>query len=132
MSKKRNSRSNIDQSKVDILKPLDIMSLGTEKDPCFGKHHSLTAPECLSCGDSEFCSIVTAQNLHKKRLSIEADQKMKDLDEAEEVEIEKIKAAKVMLSKFKEKGYKRMKSIIKVSESTKLTKDKVKELYNQI
>lgn len=114
------------------MKPLDLLSLGTDKDPCFGKHHSLKAVECLSCGDSEFCSIVFAQSLHKNRIEVESKQKMKDLDEAEDVEIKKIKEATELLTKLKAKDHKRMKVILNVAEEFKLTKDKVKELYNQI
>ena len=125
-------KPKIEKTKIDILKPVDIFALGTADDPCFGKHHSLKAPECMTCGDSEFCSIVTAQNLHKIRLEVESTQQMKDLDEAEEIEVNKIKKAKELLIKYKSNGHKRLKVIFKVAEQCKLTKDKVKELYNQI
>lgn len=131
MGSKRKSRENLDKTKINTLKPLDILSLGTEDDPCFGKHHSLKAEECIMCGDSEFCSIVMSQNMHKTRLEFEANQKMKDLDEAEEDMIKKTKQAKELIADLIDLGVKRTKIILKVSDKYKITKDKVKEIYNQ-
>lgn len=132
MGSKRKSREKIDKKKINILKPVDPMSFGTGDDPCFGKHHSLKAEECIMCGDSEFCSIVMAQNLHKDRLQIESNQDMKDLDEAEEDSIRKAKEAKEYMKRLQKGGLKKMKIILKAAEKYKLTKDKTKELYNQI
>lgn len=65
---------------IDFLKPIDIKDLGTENDPCFGKHNSPKAPECMKCGDCELCAVVTAQNLIGKRTKVEGKQKFKDLE----------------------------------------------------
>lgn len=129
---KRKSREDIDKDKINILKPVDPMIFGTADDPCFGKHHSLKAEECLVCGDSEFCSIVMAQNLHKDRLQVESNQEMKDLDEAEEDSIEKAKEAKEYMKGLMKRKIKKMKIILKAAEKYKLTKERTKELYNQI
>lgn len=72
---------------IDLSKPLDINIIGSEDDPCFGKLHSLTAEECRRCGDSEVCSIITAQNVNaKKRSKAHKEHKFKDLEEAELIE----------------------------------------------
>ena len=99
MSDKREIRNKIDNS-IDILKPLNILSLGSDEDPCFGKLHDLKAAECKMCGDSDFCAIVMSQNLHRDRLKFETNQKMKDLDEAEDIMVEKKKNAKKDILKY--------------------------------
>jgi len=52
-----------------FLVPISIHDFGDfDKDPCFGKHYDLIAPECQACGDLEFCAVVTAQLQKKTRL----------------------------------------------------------------
>lgn len=132
MAKERNSRSNINKTDIDLLKPIDVLSLGSNDDPCFGKLHDLKAPECKSCGDSEFCAIVKAQGLHKERLVIETEQRFKDIEEAEEEMIQKKKQAKEKIDTYRKEGMPRMKTIIKVGRELNLSKEIVKSLYNQI
>ena len=129
---KREARQEIDKSEIDLLKPIDILSLGGQNDPCFGKHHDLKAPECIECGDSDFCAIVKAQNLHKDRLKIETEQRFKDIEESDKVMVEKRKKAKTLIMKYKGQGLKRLKTVIKVSEEVKLPRDLIKQLYEQI
>ena len=126
---KREPKSNIDKSDIDLLKPVDILSLGGDDDPCFGKHHDIKAPECMECGDADFCAIVKAQNLHKERLNIESGQRFKDIEESDKVNVEKRKKAKMLIKKYQDAGLKRMKIILKVAEETKLEKDLIKQLY---
>jgi hypothetical protein len=76
---KRKPRNKMSK-KVDLTKPVTIEQLGTKDDPCFGKHYSITAPECQRCGDSELCSIVKAQKNHLKREKIEQQNNFKDLE----------------------------------------------------
>jgi hypothetical protein len=73
---------------LDLSKPLTIEVIGTDDDPCFGKHHDSLALECQRCGDAEFCLIAQMHNMNVKRLKIETTTKFKDLEE------EGIKAAK--------------------------------------
>lgn len=132
MAKNRESRQQIDKSNIDLLKPIDVLSLGGEDDPCFGKLHDLKAPECMECGDSEFCAIVKAQNLHKERLEIESTQRFKDIEEADHKMVDRRKKAKKLIRWYMDSGLKRMKIILKVSRETNLSKDVIKQLYEQI
>lgn len=69
---------------IDLSKPLDINIIGSKDDPCFGKHHSLTASECRVCGDSEVCSIITGQLVNSaKRSKAHREGRFKDLEEAD-------------------------------------------------
>ena len=130
MARRRESRDKI--LDIDLIKPLDILSLGGKEDACFGKHHDLKAPECMECGDSEFCAIVTAQNLKSERLSIESTQRFKDIEEADDDLENKKEAASKFIQLRKDDGLPRMKTILKVAKKFNLTKDIAKELYNQI
>ncbi len=132
MSNKRKRRNKIDEEDFDLLKPIDILELGGEEDPCFGKLHDLAAKECKNCGDAEFCQIVKAQNLHKERLKIEKNQRFKDIEEADEEHIKKLEQVKDLIKEYKDKGFKRMKIILKISKKLSLPKETVKQEYDQI
>jgi len=126
---KRQIRSKL--SNMDILKPLDVLSLGSDDDPCFGKYHDLLAPECKECGDSEFCMIVQAQGLHKERLEIEEKQRFKDIEEADEEMVNKKILAKKVIDKYKQNGFKRLKTILILSKKLGLSKTIIKQIYDQ-
>ena len=128
MSKARKSRSNIDKSKFDLLKPIDVLSMGSDNDPCFGKHYDLLAKECRMCGDSEFCAIVKSQNLKINNLLESGDQKYKDIEEAKVVSNSKSENAKALIEKYRKQGLRNTKILLKVWDETKLPKDKIKEL----
>lgn len=64
----------------DILEPMDISKLGTNGDPCFGKHYDLLTKECKMCGDSELCCIKFTDLMGKTRKELEADTQYKDLE----------------------------------------------------
>lgn len=66
---------------IDVLQPVTIDMLGTNDDPCFGKHQDPKCEECQRCGDSELCAIMMQQNNHIKRAEIEAAGNFKDLEE---------------------------------------------------
>jgi len=132
MGNKRKPRKEIKSKDVDLLKPIDVLSLGSDDDPCFGKLHDLLASECKSCGDSEFCAIVKAQGLHKERLDIESKQRFKDIEEADQELATKRVDAKELIAKYRDKGLKRMKTIIKVSQELNVPKSIIKQLYDQI
>lgn len=130
--KRRQAREEINKAQVDLLEPIDVLSLGGDEDPCFGKLHDLKAPECSECGDSEFCAIVKAQNLHQERAVLESSQRFKDIEEADNDLLKKKGQAKKLIDKYKGEGFRRMKTIILVARKTKLTKDQVKQIYDEI
>jgi hypothetical protein len=77
--------------KFDTLKPITIDQLGTKDNPCFGKHHSISAPECQRCGDAELCAIVVSQKNHIKRAEQEATKNFKDIEKTEVVNKKEIR-----------------------------------------
>lgn len=87
--------------KKHLLKPFDPTEFGGPNDPCFGIHHSLAAEECQICGDIEICAIATMQNLAKNRLALEAENKYKDLEEADML---KVRAIKDFITEKKSQG----------------------------
>lgn len=128
---KRKIREKLSNKELDLLKPIDMLSLGSDDDPCFGKHHDLLAPECKECGDSEFCAIVKAQGLHQERLNIEAKQRFKDVEEADEEMVERKAKAKQIVEKYKKNRFKRLKTILIVSKKLNLPKSIIKQIYDQ-
>jgi len=132
MGKDREPRERIDQTEIDLLKPLDILVLGSEQDPCFGKAHDLKAKECMECGDSEFCALVKAQGLTKERIKIEAAQRFKDLEHADKETLEKKEKAKVYIEECRSRGVPRLKTILKTTREFNLPKHIVKQIYDQI
>lgn len=86
------------QSGIDLMEPVPIDKLGTIDDPCFGKHHSITAKECNKCGDAELCSIICAQKLHLKREKIEEKTPFKDI---QNVPLKRILPVKLVYRKCK-------------------------------
>jgi hypothetical protein len=132
MAKQRQARELIDKTEMDLLKPLDVLSMGSEDDPCFGKHHDITAKECAECGDSEFCVIVKAQGLTAERTRVEAEQRFKDLEETDEVMTQKLDDAKQMVEEYRSDGYTRIKTILIVSKKLNLPRDKVKVVYDNL
>ena len=130
MAKQRKSRS-IEKERnkdLDLFKPLNLKVLGSDDDPCFGKLYDLVAPECKVCGDSEFCSIITAQNLKIRNLEMEAEKRFKDVEEGEKNNINKRNNARKLIQEYQKRGLNKFKILIKVSKETNLSKDEVKQL----
>lgn len=127
---KRVSREEINPEEFDLLKPIDILSLGGEDDPCFGKLYDLVASECKICGDREFCAILSSQNLLIKNQNMEAVQRFKDVEEGEKVKNQKIKTAQQLIAKYQLEGIGPTKILLKVMKETKLNKEEVKKLIN--
>jgi len=69
----RESRNKIQKEKIEMLTYIDPLELGSSKDPCFGKHYSLTATECTICGDAVFCA--NKQSIKLKSLVIKEEAK---------------------------------------------------------
>jgi len=131
MAKVRKKRQNINKEDFNMLKPIDTLLLGSADDPCFGKHHDLLAPECKVCGDSEFCALAMASLLKGKSITMESNQRMKDIEEANLIQIKKKEKAMTLIQAYRERGLKNYKILLKVWEETHLTKDEVKQLLNK-
>lgn len=131
MVRNRKNRNTIQSSNIaDINKPFDIELYGSEDDPCFGKLYDLKAHECQVCGDSEFCSIVMAQNLKIATKTMEKEQRFKDVEEAERASNIKDDNTRELIAKYIAKGLRKTKIIIKVSDELNIERDKVKQIYN--
>jgi len=130
MSTDRKVREEINPDAYDLLKPIDVLTLGSETDVCFGKFHDLKASECMECGDAEFCSIMKAQNLHKDRIKIETSQRFKDIEESDYEMTQLKRQAKNLITKYQSEDYPRLKIIIVVARKLNISKDIVKSLYD--
>lgn len=92
MAKKKVKRQEREKSQeVDLLKPVDLSTVGTEDDPCFGKHHDIKAEECQMCGDSELCQIHFQQKLNIDRLAREKKTQFKDVEKKPKLSKKKVK-----------------------------------------
>ena len=130
MLKKRKSRDKIDKEEINLLEPLDIYKYGSDEDPCFGKLHDITAKECQMCGDAEFCAIVMSQNLTKGRIEIEANQRFKDIEEADMVLVKKREKAKELIQEYEDQGMNGIKIRLRIAKELNLPKEEVKKIYN--
>lgn len=110
---KRQRRNKIKKSKVDVLKPVDIsiFQLGTDEDPCFGKHHDVKAKECKKCGDSEMCLLMKAQNMNTKRVKDESKQPYKDVNPVIPPKEDSMIQLPKSIRRWVEKGYSKNKVI---------------------
>ena len=77
MSKKKRNKKKA-QAELDLLKPVNIMELGSSLD-CFGREYDLSTDECKRCGDSEFCAIACSANLNIERKELEQNTEFKDI-----------------------------------------------------
>ena len=120
------SKTDLEVDDKEFLKPLDILSLGGDNDPCFGKEYDLTEDECRRCGDSELCSIAFSQKLNLQRETLEKQKDFKDL-------------GKTPLSKEETYTLKLIKKELKASEIRKklmkkfnLSKDEARQLIKSL
>lgn len=79
--KRKSHKKSILSEPQDLSIPIDITKLGTDNDPCFGKHYDARASECIRCGDCELCLIKMGQRNHGLRKKEESKKKFKDLEE---------------------------------------------------
>lgn len=147
---KRKSRNTLAKKKISLAVPFDLSTLGTENDPCFGKLHDSLADACRRCGDSEFCSIATAQNLKVTRAKLEKQNIYKDIEEIKIVEYSELKTwlkselknGKILITVLKEKAIKELeigpflfdkyiKRMIRKSKFIHLANDKESLLYKK-
>lgn len=107
---------------LDTLKPITVEMLGTEDDPCFGKHLDPRTPECSRCGDAEICGIIMQQKLHIRRAQEEKENNFKDL------ELEK-KADPALIKKMIRRRIKELAKLNKKGESVDVVVDDIHSTY---
>lgn len=109
-----------------ILKPIDIKSLGSGNDPCFGKEYDLSTEECRMCGDSELCCIKFADLMGKTRKELEEENHYKDI----EILVDKV-AAKKTFRALKRKGEDKKTILDKFQAKYQLSRKEARMLYRE-
>lgn len=114
--------------KFDYMEVIDITTIGTKDDPCFGKLYDLSENTCRMCGDNARCAIVQSQNQLGDRKTVEKKNRFKDLETADKDEI------KIYLTKLKNKdGLKRFEAVKKaIKKYGKEGKKTYQEIYKSI
>ena len=115
-----------DLSKQDILTPIDVSTLGTNGDPCFGIGYDLSTKECKLCGDSELCSFKMSQNLNITRKELEQKNQYKDLDVLEDTV-----GIKKYIRGLIRKGKEKKEIISKAVEKFEVPRKRIRELYKE-
>lgn len=115
-----------DLSKQDILTPIDVSTLGTNGDPCFGIGYDLSTKECKLCGDSELCSFKMSQNLNITRKELEQKNQYKDLDVLEDTV-----GIKKYIRGLIRKGKEKKEIISKTVEKFEVPRKRIRELYKE-
>lgn len=126
--KKRESRKKLSK-KFNMLKPIepiDILKLGTDEDPCFGKHFDLTEDECKVCGDCNLCQIVFNQKTVKLRSEMESKDRFKDLELVGNSKVNE--EAKALIKKLKRRDLSESVIIKKLERRFGLDKEQAKVL----
>lgn len=123
--KKKKALPSIPEGK-QILKPIDLSSIGSNGDPCFGEAYDLTTDECKICGDSELCCIKFAEKMGTTRKKIESESQFKDL----EILID-VKALKKTIRALKRKGEDRKTILDKLQAKYQLSLEEAKALYKK-
>lgn len=111
---------------IDFLKPIDFSKIGTQDDPCFGKHYNLSTDECKRCGDSELCSVLFSLKLNKDRAKIESKESFKDLNDNDN------KALENWVKNKKKEGLSRSQIIKKAKLTFGSTREEIKKIFNKI
>ena len=115
-----------DLSKQDILTPIDLSTLGTNGDPCFGIGYDLSTKECKLCGDSELCVFKMSQNLNITRKELEQKNQYKDLDVLEDTV-----GIKKYIRGLIRKGKEKKEIISKTVEKFEVPRKRIRELYKE-
>lgn len=115
-----------DLSKQDILTPIDVSTLGTNGDPCFGIGYDLSTKECKLCGDSELCVFKMSQNLNITRKELEQKNQYKDLDVLEDTV-----GIKKYIRGLIRKGKDKKEVITKTVEKFEVPRKRIRELYKE-
>ena len=114
-------------TKQNTLVPIDVTTLGTNGDPCFGIAYDLSTKECKLCGDSELCCIKMSQNLHITRKELEEKNHYKDLESLEDV-----KGIKKYIRGLKRKGKTRREIVEKTSVKFEVPKKDIRLIYKSL
>lgn len=125
MAKKKKNLPDL--SKQDPLIPIDLASIGTNGDPCFGKGYDLSTRECKQCGDSELCALKMSQVLGKTRNELEKENKYKDLDVLEDVD-----GIKKFMRRLKRKGEKRRAIVLQAAEKFEVPTTMLRKIYKEL
>lgn len=123
----KKSKQLPDLSKQDPINPVDLMSIGTNGDPCFGKGYDLSTKECKQCGDSELCAFKMAQALGKTRKELEESKHYKDLDVLEDVD-----GIKKYMRKLKRAGESRREIVKKTSLKFEVPTGDLRKIYKEL
>lgn len=115
-----------DLSTHEVLDPIDISSLGTNGDPCFGTQYDLTTKECKLCGDSELCALKMSQELNISRKKLNEKNKYKDLDILEDT-----KSIKKYIRKLIREGKSRKETLEKTGMKFEIPKNIARNLYKE-
>lgn len=126
MAKKKKQQLPAIPEGRSILKPLDISSIGSNGDPCFGEAYDLTTDECKMCGDSELCCIKFAAKMGTTRKEIESESQFKDLETLVDT-----KALKKTIRALKRKGEGRKVILEKIQAKYQLTLEEAKAMYKK-
>lgn len=110
----------------DIFEPMDISKIGTNNDPCFGKHYDLSTKDCKMCGDSELCCIKFSETLGKTRKQLESDNNYKDLETLVDVQ-----GCKKYYRKLVREGYDKKDILDKLQTKYELSRKEVRTLYRK-
>ena len=124
MAKKRKNLPDL--SKQDILTPIDLSTMGTNGDPCFGVGYDLSTKECQLCGDSELCAFKMSQNLNITRKELEQKNQYKDLDVLEDTV-----GIKKYIRGLIRKGKEKKEVISKTVEKFEVPRKRIRELYKE-
>lgn len=98
---KRKGRDTMSKKITDLSSPITLAELGTDNDPCFGKHFDPKSEHCRRCGDSELCIIKMGQLNHKTRSKVEKEHDYRDTEEINPLQDARKKARKRMVELIK-------------------------------
>lgn len=118
---KKNKKTLEEASPLQVI---DLKSLGTPDDVCFGKSYDLSTKECKLCGDSELCAFATSQALNITRKQLEERNNYKDLDVLEDTE-----GIKKYIRSLKKKGKARKEIIDATVKKFEVPKNRIRTIY---
>lgn len=125
--KKAGKKSLPDITKQDPLVPINLDTIGTNNDPCFGKSYDLSTKECKLCGDSELCALKMSQNLKISRKELEDKNHYKDLETLLD-----IPAIKKYIRSLKRKGLTRREIVNKCSTKYEAPTKDIRKIYREM
>ena len=110
----------------DLLTPIRMEDLGSDLDPCFGKHYDLRTEECKACGDQELCCIAMANHLGTTRAELNKKNSYKDIENPVDTD-----GLRKYYRKLKREGKEKKEIIQSMQTKYHLTKDEARSYYRQ-